>query len=229
MMKIFRMSDLFKRLRGTRKAPPTSMLTELLGIIVLLCPQVSPAQHTVPSVREVEAFAEHARSTKMIGKPVHVPDQLFNELMAEAPEDYPPCDRKNRDALEAHQILLRTNQIGGLAIKGRGECFCSPTGNCAFWIYRLKKRKYRLVLETDMVQVFGFLASRTRGYPDLVAWSHGSATESHGRLFRFDGEGYTVSGAWEEEYEYLDENGQIVRPDKPRVTSYFANKDTIPE
>jgi hypothetical protein len=79
-----------------------------------------------------------------------------------------------------------------------------------------------------MVQTFGFLRSRTHGYPDLVTWSHGSATDRSAQLFRFDGNQYVDSGGWEEEYEYLDEDGQTVTPDKPRITSHFWGKDAIP-
>jgi hypothetical protein len=200
-----------------------------LASIVLIWPRLLPAQHTPPSAEEVERFAERARAQRKIGKGVRVPNQILNELMAKAPEDYEACNLKDRNNLEAHQVLLRSNLVGGLAIQGRGFCFCSPTGNCAFWVYQLKKGKYRLVLETDMVQRFGFLKSRKHGYPDLVTWCHGSATDSAADLFRFDGNQYVVSGGWEEEYEFLGDNGQIVKPDRPRITSHFSSKDTIPE
>jgi len=77
--------------------------------------------------------------------------------------------------------------------------------------------------------MFGFLKSRTRGYPDLVTWSHGSATESGGRLFRFDGNRYVASGSWDEEYEYLGDDGKIVTPDRPRIKSHFSSKDELPD
>jgi hypothetical protein len=76
--------------------------------------------------------------------------------------------------------------------------------------------------------MFGFLKSRTHGYPDLVTWTHGSATEYGARLFRFDGNRYVACGGWDEEYEYLGDDGQIVKPDKPRITSHFSSKDEIP-
>ena len=115
------------------------------------------------------------------------------------------------------------------AIKGGGGCFCSPTGNCAFWIYQLKDGKYRAVLSRGSVQSFGFLKSRSHGYPDLVTWSHGSATMSAAKLYRFDGNRYVASGGWDVEFEYLGDDGQIVKPDEPRITSHFTSKDQLPQ
>jgi len=200
----------------------------LFANIVLLWPPLLPAQHPPPTTHKVEAFAERARSERKVGKEVPVSDRIFNEMMAEAPTDYPPCNRENRNSFEAHQILLRPNLLGGLAILGGGGCFCSVTGNCRFWIYQLKNGTYRPVLETYGVQLFGFLKSRTHGYPDLVVWTHMSAARHEVRLFRFDGDQYIASGGWTEDYEYLDDHDQVVRPDKPRITSHFSSRDQIP-
>ena len=215
-----------KKLRRALRVSPSALL---LAATVLLWPHTLPAQHTPPTAEEVEAFAERASSEQYLGKEVRVPDRIFKQLAAEAPADYPLCHAEERNILVAHQILLTSNLIGGLAIKGSGGCFCSATGNCAFWIYQLKNGKYRAVLSTDSVQNFGFLKSRTHGYPDVVSWSHGSATMSEARLFRFDGNRYVASGGWDVEFEYLGDDGQIVKPDEPRITSHFSSKDQLPK
>ena len=215
-------------IKGLRRAMHLSASALLLAATVLLWPPTLPAQHTPPTAREVEAFAERARSGRTVGKEVRLPDWLFNELVADLPADHPYCHPKDRNILGAHQIFLGSNLQGGLAIQGQGTCFCSPTGNCEFWIYQLKSGKYRAVLRRGSVQVFGFLKSRTHGYPDLVTWSHGSATDSGGRLFRFDGNRYVASGSWDEQYEYLGDDGKIVTPDKPRITPHFSSKDELP-
>ena len=200
----------------------------LLANIVLIWPRSSPAQHTPPSSQEVEAFAERARAEGIVGKAVRVPDRILNELFAEAPTDYPSCELEDRKQFEAHQVRVLAGVIGGIAVWGGGGCFCSPTGNCGFWIYKLKNGAYLTVLETSGVSKFEFLKSRKHGFPDLVVWSHGSATDYEARLFRFNGGQYVLSGGWEEEYEYLDEYDQVVRPKKPRITSHFSNTDKIP-
>jgi hypothetical protein len=227
--KILEKSFSLNSLKGLWRAMRICANALLLAATVLLWPHTLPAQHTPPTAEEVEAFAERAASQQYVGKQVRLPDRIFNKLVAGAPADYPFCHPADRNILAAHQIMLRSNLLGGLAIQGRGGCFCSATGNCEFWIYQLKSGKYRAVLRTGSVQRFGFLKSRTHGYPDLVTWSHGSATESGARLFRFDGCRYVASGGWDVEFEYLGDDGQIVKPEKPRITSHFSSKDQLPK
>ena len=203
-------------------------VTLFLLVHVLIWPHALPAQHTPPSTREVEAFAERARSEAHIGRRRPVPTQILKDVIAMAPDQYDPCDQRERQKLDARPVILRSGVVGGLAIQGRGFCYCSATGNCAFWIYQRRRGMYRLILETDMVQTFGFLKSRTHGYPDLVTWSHGSATERGAELFRFDGAQYTAQGGWGEEYEYLGQTGQTVTPAQPRITSHFSDKNALP-
>lgn len=216
-------------LKSARRTIRTSANAFLLAITVLLWPHTLPAQHTPPTAREVEAFAERAASEQYKGKAVRVPNRIFTELVIGVPASALYCHPDDRNMLQAYQIILTPNLPGGLAIKGGGGCFCSPTGNCAFWIYQLKDGKYRAVLSRGSVQSFGFLKSRSHGYPDLVTWSHGSATMSAAKLFRFDGKRYAASGGWDVEFEYLSDDGQIVRPGEPRITSHFTSKDQVPQ
>jgi hypothetical protein len=227
--KILQKSLSLNSLKGLRRAMRMSANALLLATTVLLWPHTLPAQHTPPTAREVEAFAERAASEQYVGKEVRVPDRIFNELVAGVPAGCPFFHPDDRNILVAHQIFPTSNLLGGLAVKGSGGCFCSPTGNCEFWIYLLKSGRYRAVLRRGSVQTFGFLKSRTHGYPDLVTWSHGSATESGARLFRFDGNRYVASGGWDVEFEYLGGDGQIVKPDNPRITSHFSRKDQLPK
>ncbi len=216
-------------LKRLRRVTPISTIALLLANTVLLLPRALAAQHTPPTTDEVAAFAERARSERQAGKKAGVPKWIFNELTSGAQAGPQGCESVDSTDLQGYEVPRRSRLPGALAIQGRGSCFCSPTGNCAFWVYQLKNGKYRSLLETDMVQLFGFLKSRTHGYPDLVIWSHGSATMSGAELFRFDGDQYVASGGWEEEYEYLGEDGQIVKVDKPRITSYFTGEDRLPK
>lgn len=198
----------------------------LYSTVVLFWPRLLPAQHAAPTVHEVETFAERARSQATMGDAAPLPEKIFKELTAEATDD--GCQDVNRSDFETHRVRLKLRASDVLAVWGGGQCFCSPTGNCGFWIYERRSGAYRSVLDTDGVNLFGFLKSRTHEYPDLVAWSHGSATDSEARLLRFNGDQYVLSGGWEEEYQYLDEHDQVVRPKKPRITSHFSGKDEIP-
>lgn len=201
----------------------------LIIATIPLCPCGLRAQQIPPTAREVNAFVERAHSERYVGTEIRVPDRIFNDLAAGADSDMPYCNPEDRKDLEGHQIFVGSKVTDILAIQGRTGCFCSPTGNCDFWIYAHKGGKYWVILETGSVQMFGFMKSRTRGFPDLVAWSHGTATETGGRLFRFNGKRYESTGEWDEDYEYLGDNGQIVMPAKPRITSYFTSEDDLPK
>lgn len=230
MIKISPKSFFMNSLNGWRKKLRIPASALLFAHGVLLSPRLLPAQHTLPTAQEVEAFVERAHSEHRVGEKVAVPRRIFKELMARLTADLPPyCDVKSLSNLGGHRIPFSSNQPMGLTVAGQSQCFCSPAGNCEFWIFQLRNGKYREILDTNMVQMFGFLKTRKHGYPDLVTWSHGSATMYGGRLFRFDGERYVATGSWEEEYEFKGDNGQIVKPDKPRVTSYFSGEDELPE
>lgn len=213
---------------GTRAGKRTTAL--LLALVVLVLPRTSAAQHNPPSGRVVAAFAERARSEKYEGNSIAVPAAIFQELISQAPPDYPFCRPVDQSLLQADQMPVGSDsQAILLAIQGASLCFCSATGNCEFWVFAEKKGKYDPLLKTDGVQVFGFLKSRTHGYPDLVTWSHESATWQDGRLFRFNGKRYLASGWWEEKYEYLtNDHGDVVGTSELHIISHFVDKNQIP-
>jgi hypothetical protein len=213
---------------GPQRAKRVAAIVLTLAMIMLTWPLPLHAQHTPPTAGEVEAFAELVRSERDQGTKVRVPDKIFNELAATLPDDYPPCHPGDRNILEAHQISPVSKLAGIMVIQGQGGCFCSPTGNCEFWIYELRAAKHRVILHRGSVQMFVFLKSRTHGLPDLVTWSHGSATEHGARLFRFYGSRYVASGGWDEESEYVGDDGKIVTPAIPRITSRFSSEEQLP-
>ena len=218
-----------RNLKPFPKIRPALAWALVLGSVVLLVPHALLGQHTPPTSAEVAAFAERVRVERTMGKEVPVPDLIFNTLMADAPSNYPPCDPKDPNDLDAHEVSFGSGGAGILAIQGRGLCFCSPTGNCQLWIYRVKDGAYHELLGIGTVQFFGFVKSSTHGYPDLVAWSHGSATDYGVRLFRFNDYRYRNSGDWEEQYEYLDAAGQVVDVKKPRIIPHFSSEEQIPK
>lgn len=200
----------------------------VLSLIVFsLCAGRLPAQPTPPTAREVEALVALAHAQGPSGTEVRVPEGVINDLKARLSSRGASCTLDGHDSLRAHQFSGR-GAPATLAIEGRG-CLCSATGNCDLWVYQQKDDKYRMVLQTSMVQSFGFLRSQTHGSPDLVTWSHGSATTTDADLFRFDGDRYRSSGGWREEYRYLDSDGQVVISDKPQITSGFSSRDQLPD
>lgn len=75
-------------------------------------------------------------------------------------------------------------------VSARGACFCSPTGNCQFWVVIPSGTTFRVLLKAQAVQQFVVLQEISKGYPDLDLSMHGSAFETTHRQYRFDGVRY---------------------------------------
>jgi hypothetical protein len=175
------------------------LLISILGNIVSASPQ-EISQKKLPPWQE--SLAPAAKGTR-----IAVPKPILRELKAD-PEnclDPSPTELEKMDA-----YFIRGNTQALVAVWGRGTCFCSPTGNCAFWLFRSRKGKYEKILDTDMVNQFGFVRSTTNGLQDLVLWSHGSAFDSGGSLWRFDGESYQQTCTWLRTSRKQNERGDWV-------------------
>jgi len=135
-----------------------------------------------------ESLAPAAKGTQI--KP---PKKLVEEIKANSDECNSPSPS---DMVKVDAYLVRRRGQKLVAIGGRGSCFCSATGNCAFGVFRCQNGRNEKVLDTDMVQHFGFVHSATNGLPDLVTWSHGSAFDSGGILWKFDGDSYQEICTW---------------------------------
>lgn len=229
------------RTEGFQKLRPVNNLREfwiLVGTASLICAtsfgvpcgtQALAAQHKPPSQRELAAFAERAHREARTGKLVAVPREIVGDRVESDPQNQPPCDHATADQLRAYSFTATRQSQGVLAIQGVGYCQCSPTGNCSFWIFRRVNGKYGSILDRDVVQVFSFLKSQTHGYPDVVTWSHGSATDHGSTLFRFDGHEYQESLGWDEEYERWLDDGSVEILKKPQVTLVYWDGKAIPK
>ncbi len=76
----------------------------------------------------------------------------------------------------------------GLAVQANGENFCGASGNCSFWIVDL--RQHRVVLRADAVQQFAMEQHSKSGFPDVITWTHESATEHELIRWQFIGGKY---------------------------------------
>jgi hypothetical protein len=108
-------------------------------------------------------------------------------------------------------VKLGANGRTQVIVQGFGECQCSPTGNCSFWIYEKSKDGYRRLLETDMVQVFSVENTRSHGYRDIVTGAHGSAFDTDLTVLKFDGDRYQPRECWSMSYPQPDdsESGRV--------------------
>ena len=163
---------------------------------------------------EVPMWKE-ARRPDAKGTRIKVPKQILEELVADPNDCMDPADSRKMDAYK-----IPNGDTFLIAVWGRGTCFCSPTGNCDFWIYRERDGKFEQLLSTGMTNDFGFLERRTNGYRDFIRWSHGSAFDSGALHFSFNGERYTDDCSWDETYEghELPNGGWKWNP-KPKITS----------
>jgi hypothetical protein len=69
--------------------------------------------------------------------------------------------------------------------QGSTEEGCSPTGNCPFWIFQKAGQEYKLLLSQNSVEAFNIEKNRSDGFSDIVAKTHGSATDSTVRLWKY--------------------------------------------
>jgi hypothetical protein len=145
---------------------------------------------------------KEARGPAAKGTRARIPKDILAELTADASQDSAdPCSKEESSKMDAYRAVLNSHKpVVAIAVWGRSSCYCGATGNCQFWLFVADHGKHRLVLDTGLVRDFGFLKARTKGYRDLVLWSHDFAFRSPARLFQFDGNQYREACGWEEEY-----------------------------
>jgi hypothetical protein len=155
----------------------------------------SPSDGTIAWKKTLTAGAKGTRTS--------IPRGILSRIRTETDPD--ECgDSAPIERVKADAYAYRRGRLSLIAVWGRSSCFCSPTGNCVFWIFSLTPHGYRLLLKTDMVREFGFLPSMTHDLPDLVLWSHNSAFLLLGALWRFDGHSYKSTCGWEIVTTHLD-------------------------
>lgn len=112
----------------------------------------------------------------------------LNETRCSAP------DPQKFSALKlVHLASSRRTQV---IVQGTGECQCSPTGNCTFWVYEKSAVGYKLLLKRGAVQTFSIEDSQSNGYRDIVTGTHGSAFETGLSVFKFNGKQYQRAECW---------------------------------
>jgi hypothetical protein len=87
-------------------------------------------------------------------------------------------------------LLIEKIDLGaqaGYAVEASSDSqWCSPTGNCTFWILDAQMH----VLLQHIAQTFAVLQTTTHGQHDIVLRMHGSATDSSWGLYHFTGTVY---------------------------------------
>jgi hypothetical protein len=156
-----------------------------------------------------ESLAPAAKGTH-----ITLPKNLIQAIRAN-PDECNSLSPSDMVKVDAYLVRRRGQKL--IVVGGRGSCFCSATGNCAFRVFRYQKGRYEKILDTDMVQQFGFVHSTTNSLPDLVTWSHGSAFDSGGALWQFNGESYQQICTWLLTSRRENEHGEWINV-RPYIT-----------
>jgi hypothetical protein len=160
------------------------------------------------------------------GSHIPMPPSVLDIVRAK-PNDC--IDPRQEERVKVDSYQLKEQDVTLIPVWGRSSCFCSPTGNCAFWIFRSRGDKYELILRTHLVREFGFLPSHSNGLPDLVLWSHDSAMTLPGNLWQFDGRKYVRKCGWEVVTSYKDLPNLAVEPIESRVENSTCGREVLPD
>lgn len=99
------------------------------------------------------------------------------------------------DMLEVKNIDLNQDGQKEILLRGKNFNLCSAVGNCAFWIYEKKGKRFRKILySTDYIDITKMpnqiKKNRTNGYFNIVLKGHLNAAETNYLYYKFDGQKY---------------------------------------
>jgi len=160
------------------------------------------------------------------GTRIPLPKEILGHVKAK-PDACTNPSSEEMAKLDAYQ--KKTANVSLIAVWGKSSCYCSPTGNCAFWIYQFEQGKYLERLRADMVREFGFVSSESSGLLDVVLWSHDSAMSFPGHLWEFDGKNYVSKCGWEIVTTYEDLPNRGVKETGSHVERNSCSAKLIPE
>jgi hypothetical protein len=178
-------------------------LTQILCLLAALSNLLAQTSARLAADADILQLSERAHSAKAKGTHIDIPWAILAKIRVN-PSDCQIGAPDETNLFDTYQVSPRSKGDGVIVVWGRGSCYCSVTGNCAFWIFRQGSNGYEPLLETNMVRDFGFLPTSCNGHRDFVAWSHDSAELSPARLYRFDGTAYRDVCGWDEETKYRE-------------------------
>lgn len=108
--------------------------------------------------------------------------------------DEPNC----ADMFEVLEFDLNRDGRKELLLRGKSSSLCGGTGNCGFWIFEKKGRKYRKLLTdsdfVDITEMGGQIKkSRTKGYLNIITKGHITAGNTRYSTYKFNGRRYKES------------------------------------
>jgi hypothetical protein len=111
---------------------------------------------------------------------------------------------------ELRAVRINTPSGHIFLVQASDNFFCSPIGNCAFWVL---SSAYKILLDTN-AQQFKVQTLLHSGHPDILTKMHGGATEGDLKQWRFNGIKYHRIAC--ESYEFRDADGNDLK--QPHIT-----------
>ena len=97
-------------------------------------------------------------------------------------------------------LFYDLNQDGKneILLRGNSPDLCGAVGNCGFWIFEKKGKKYRKILSNaDFVDITKMgnqiRREKTNGYHQIITKGHWSASDTRHSIFKFNGQKYIES------------------------------------
>jgi hypothetical protein len=209
---------------------PNSFIFKFLSCTVILASLAFPVLGASQAARSNRLpMWKEAHKPAAKGTHITTPGGI-KELLRAKPDDCPDyATEAERTQFDVYKVYLGRRLGTGIAVWGRGTCFCSPTGNCRFWLARKENGKYNILLATDMVNEFGFLKASTDRARNLLTWEHGSAFLAAAHLYVFSGQQYETTCGWQEEYSghELPGGGWVWDPN-PKINSNTCTSTSRP-
>lgn len=102
------------------------------------------------------------------------------------------------DMFEALDFDLNGDGAKEILLRGKSDDLCGGTGNCGFWIFERKGRRYRKILSdtdyADLTKTGGQIQRRkTHGYSDILLKGHLNAADTRYATYKFNGRKYVES------------------------------------
>lgn len=101
------------------------------------------------------------------------------------------------DIFEILNFDLNKDGNKEIILRGNSSGLCGATGNCGFWIFEKKGKKYRKILSSsDYVDISGLgeqiQKNETNGYRNILLKGHFTASETTYQHYRFIGGKYKL-------------------------------------
>jgi hypothetical protein len=159
-------------------------MTALLGVMVLLWPQVLPGQQDFPIPKMQVEWPSSGLSNRDYGLLTHTIKSAFAD-----------CDNGSRD-FRFEYALVDLGKLGkGVLVRTLEPCHCGATGNCAIHVYVRDSNTYREIPFKEHREPWGWawgVVKSNSDVPELAFGSNGGGGCQGLGLYRYSGGVFVV-------------------------------------